>query len=189
MILAEAGEQLGGKIRTVKESGFIMETGADSIVTRKIKEMSIIKDLDLASEIVYNDTGQSYLFTMGELKPIPKESVFGIPTSLESLAKSTLVSAEGKVEALKDFYTKNETFTKDDSIGEFLEYFFGKELVENQIAPVLSGVYSGDLYDLTIDFTLPYLLDYKEKYGSIIKGFHENKEQFQSNGEQKILIV
>ena len=187
LILAEAGEQLGGKIRTVKESGFIMETGADSIVTRKIKEMSIIKDLDLESEIVYNDTGQSYLFTMGELKPIPKESVFGIPASLESLAKSTLVSAEGKVEALKDFYTKNETFTKDDSIGEFLEYFFGKELVENQIAPVLSGVYSGDLYDLTIDSTLPYLLDYKEKYGSIIKGFHENKEQFQSNGDKKFL--
>ena len=32
-LISEAGEQLGGKIRTVKESGFIMETGADSIVT------------------------------------------------------------------------------------------------------------------------------------------------------------
>ena len=74
---------------------------------------------------------------------IPEESVFGIPLSLKSLAESELVSAEGKVEALKDYYTPNETFTKHDSLGEFLESFLGKEIVQNQIAPVISGVYSG----------------------------------------------
>ena len=95
--------------------------------------------------------------------------------SLESLAKTELISAEGKVEALKDFYTKNETFTKDDSVGSFLESFLGKELVENQIAPVLSGVYSGDVYDLTIASTLPFLIDYKNKYGSIMGGLEANK--------------
>ena len=34
------------KIRTVKEGRFLMETGADSIVTRKIKNMSIIEELE-----------------------------------------------------------------------------------------------------------------------------------------------
>lgn len=186
-ILAESAPHLGGKIRSVKEGSFLMETGADSIVTRKAREMSFIEELELENKVVYNDAGQSYLFTDGELKSIPKDSVFGIPASIESLAKSSLVSAEGKVEALKDFYTKNERFTSDDSIGRFLEYFLGKELVEKQIAPVLSGVYSGDLYDLTINSTLPYVLDYKEKYGSIIKGFHINKAKFQSDGENRFL--
>jgi oxygen-dependent protoporphyrinogen oxidase len=187
LILAEASSQLGGKICTVKDGSFLMETGADSIVTRKIKDMSIIEELGLEDEIVYNQTGQSYLFTDGELNSIPKDSVFGIPASIESLAKSTLVSAEGKVEALKDFYTQNDTFTQNDSIGDFLEYFLGKELVERQIAPVLSGVYSGNLQDLTIASTLPYILEYKKKYGSIIEGFNRNKETFQSDGENKFL--
>ena len=187
LILAEASSQLGGKIRTVNEGSFIMETGADSIVTRKIKDMPIIEELGIEDEIVYNQTGKSYLFTDGELQSIPKDSVFGIPASIESLAKSTLVSAEGKVEALKDFYTQNDTFTENDSIGEFLEYFLGKELVERQIAPVLSGVYSGNLQDLTIASTLPYLLEYKKKYGSIIEGFNKNKETFRSDGENKFL--
>ncbi|KAA9016489.1 protoporphyrinogen oxidase [Niallia endozanthoxylica] len=186
LVLAEASDELGGKIRTVKTGDFIMESGADSIVARKANTMSFIKDLGLESKVVLNDTGRSYIFTDGELKPIPEESVFGIPASIESLAKSTLVSAEGKVEALKDFYTKNQTFTKNDSVGSFLEYCFGKELVEKQIAPVLSGVYSGKLSDLTIASTLPYLLDYKEEYGSIIKGFAANKDKFQS-GERKFL--
>ncbi|HZG71023.1 MAG TPA: protoporphyrinogen oxidase [Chondromyces sp.] len=187
LVLAEASGELGGKIRTVKDSGFIMEAGADSIVTRKANTMSFIEELGLEEEVVYNSTGRSFIYTEGELKPIPADAVFGIPASVESLAKSTLVSAEGKVEALKDFYTKNDTFTENDSIGDFLEFFFGKELVEKQIAPVLSGVYSGNLRDLTIASTLPYLLDYKEKYGSLIKGLEANKEKFQTSGEKKFL--
>lgn len=50
--------------------------------------------------------------------------------------------------------------------------------MERQIAPVLSGVYSGKLNELTMASTLPYLLEYKNKYGSIIKGFEENKNNF-----------
>ncbi|MGY6209419.1 protoporphyrinogen oxidase [Cytobacillus firmus] len=187
LVLAESAEQLGGKIRTVREGGFTIEAGADSIVARKANVMNFIQELGLEEAVVYNAAGRSYIYTDGELKLIPADSVFGIPASVESLAKSTLVSAEGKVEALKDFYTKNDRFTKNDSIGDFLEHFFGKELVEKQIAPVLSGVYSGNLSDLTIASTLPQVFDYKEKYGSIIRGFEENKKVFQSGGGKKFL--
>jgi protoporphyrinogen/coproporphyrinogen III oxidase len=185
LILVEALSELGGKIRTVKEEGFMMEAGADSIVARKAMGLSFIEELGLEGEVVYNDVGRSFIYSDGELKPIPIDSVFGIPASVESLVKSTLVSAEGKVEALKDFYTPNDKFTKNDSIGDFLEYFFGKELVENQIAPVLSGVYSGELSDLTIASTLPYLIDYKEEHGSIIKGLEANRKKFLGGGEKK----
>ena len=148
LVLAEAAVQLGGKIRTINQSGYIMETGADSIVARKMETMTLIEELGLEKEVVYNATGRSFIYTDEELKLIPEDAVFGIPASIESLAKSTLISDEGKVAALKDFYTKNETFTKNDSIGEFLECFLGKELVDKQIAPVLSGVYAGNLSDL-----------------------------------------
>jgi protoporphyrinogen/coproporphyrinogen III oxidase len=186
LILVESSSELAGKIRTVKEDGFVMEAGADSIVARKAMGMSFIEELGLEEEVVFNDVGRSFIYSDGELKPIPTDTVFGIPSSVESLAKSTLVSAEGKVEALKDFYTTNDRFTKDDSIGDFLECFLGKELVEKQIAPVLSGVYSGKLSDLTIASTLPYLIDYKEEHGSIIKGLEANKKKFQG-GEKKFL--
>ncbi|MGU5098889.1 hypothetical protein MAY08_31190, partial [Escherichia coli] len=128
---------------------------------------------------------RSFIYIDDELKLIPEDTVFGIPLSLESLAKSDLISSEGKVEALKDFYTKNESFTKNDSVGSFLESFLGKELVEKQISPVLSGVYSGKLSDLTIASTLPYLLDYKNKYGSIIQGLSENRQIFKGTGDKK----
>ncbi|MDR0267446.1 protoporphyrinogen oxidase [Paenibacillus sp.] len=185
--IVEASDQLGGKIRTAHDGEFTMETGADSIVTRKTNAADLIEELGLKDQVVYNATGISYIYSDGKLKQIPKEAVFGIPTSIESLATTELVSAEGKVEALKDLYTPNERFTKDDSVGDFLEAFFGKEFVEKQIAPVLSGVYSGKLSDLTIASTLPYLIDYKNEYGSIIKGLSENIAKFQSDGGKKFL--
>lgn len=186
-VLVEANEYLGGKIHTKKQNDFIMEVGADSIVARNEAITQLIDELHLEDEKVYNSTGISYIYTNNELHAIPADTVFGIPTSIESLNSSTLVSDAGKKEALKDLDFRNETFTKESSVGSFLEYFLGKELVEKQIVPVLSGVYSGDLNKLTIATTLPYLIDYKNKYGSIIKGLEENKAKFQAAANKKFI--
>ncbi|MEK3954870.1 protoporphyrinogen oxidase [Psychrobacillus sp. FSL K6-1464] len=187
LVLVEANEYLGGKIHTVLENDFIMEVGADSIVARNESIIQLIEELQLEDEKVYNSTGISYIYTNNELHAIPADSVFGIPASIESLNSSTLVSELGKKEALKDLEIPNETFTKESSVGSFLEYFLGKELVEKQVVPVLSGVYSGDLNKLSIASTLPYLIDYKNKYGSIMKGLEENKAQFQASANKKFI--
>lgn len=187
LTLIEANEYLGGKLRTIKKDGFSMETGADSIVARHSNVITFIEELQLEDKVVYNTTGVSYIYTNNELHKIPTDTVFGIPTSKESLFSSTLISAEGKQEALRDFETKNEYFTLESSIGEFLEYFLGKELVRKQIAPVLSGVYSGNLNNLTIASTLPYLLEYKNTYGSIMEGLYQNRESFKLSAKKKFL--
>lgn len=187
LVLIEKEPELGGKIRTIKDPEFIMETGADSIVARHASVKPLIEELQLEERVVYNGTGISYLYANNELHAIPADTVFGIPMNEEALFSSTLVSEEGKKAAMKDFESKNESFTRDSSIGEFLEAFLGKELVENQIAPVLSGVYSGNLYELTLASTLPYLVDYKNEYGSIIKGLGENKAKFQGAANKKFV--
>ena len=187
LVLVESNDYLGGKIHSVHNGEFIMETGADSIVARNEGVLPLVEDLQLEDELVYNATGISYIYTNNELHAIPADTVFGIPTSEESLESSTLVSEEGKEEALKDFDLPNEIFTKESSIGSFLEHFLGKELVEKQIAPVLSGVYSGDLDKLTLASTLPYLVDYKDEYGSIIKGLGANREQFLAAANKKFI--
>ncbi|WP_096199533.1 protoporphyrinogen oxidase [Bacillus sp. FJAT-45350] len=187
LILVEKNEYLGGKIHTVLNGEYKIETGADSIVARHESVMPLVTDLQLENEVAYNATGISYIYTNNELHPIPKDTVFGIPTSKESLFSSTLVSDEGKKLALKDYEMVNDHFTLESSIGEFLEHFLGKELVEKQIAPVLSGVYSGNINELTLASTLPYLLEYKQQYGSIIEGLNKNKEKFQTAANKKFL--
>ncbi|MFJ3390672.1 protoporphyrinogen oxidase [Lysinibacillus sp. NPDC086135] len=187
LVLVEKNTYLGGKLHSAYEQGFIMETGADSIVARHKGVMELVEELNFEQNLVYNETGISYIYTNNELHAIPADSTFGIPMSLQSLEESTLVSEEGKKEALKDLTMPNERFTKESTIGEFLTYYLGEELVQNQIAPVLAGVYSGDLNQLSIASTLPYLIDYKNDYGSIIKGFDANREQFVKAANKKFI--
>ncbi|WP_332650272.1 protoporphyrinogen oxidase [Lysinibacillus sp. 54212] len=187
LILIERNEYLGGKIHSEQVEGFIMETGADSIVARHPGVLELVRELDFEDELVYNETGISYIHTNNELHAIPAGSTFGIPMSSESLHASTLISEEGKARALQELTMPNTNFTKESSIGEFLEYFLGEEIVRKQIAPVLAGVYSGDLYSLSLASTLPYLVDYKNDYGSIIKGFEANRAQFEKAANKKFI--
>lgn len=187
LVLLEAHSYLGGKIHTVENTEFIMETGADSVVSRKEGVAELLDELDLQEDLAYNATGTSYIYRDKSLYKIPEDTVFGIPMSAEALFNSELVSLEGKKAAMADFFTVNETFTIDSSIGEFLEAFLGKEMVEKQISPVLSGVYSGKLHELTLATTMPYLLDYKNKYGSIMRGLALNKEKHQSKDNKKFV--
>ncbi|MFJ7732782.1 protoporphyrinogen oxidase [Lysinibacillus sp. NPDC097231] len=187
LVLIEKNTYLGGKLHSAYEQGFVLETGADSIVARHKGVMELVEELNFEQNLVYNETGISYIYTNNELHAIPSDSTFGIPMSLQSLEQSTLVSQEGKKAALKDLTMPNEGFTKESSIGEFLTYYLGEELVQNQIAPVLAGVYSGDLSQLSIASTLPYLIDYKNDYGSIIKGFDANREQFVKAANKKFI--
>ncbi|HBT73262.1 MAG TPA: protoporphyrinogen oxidase, partial [Lysinibacillus sp.] len=187
LVRVEKNTYLGGKLYSTHEQGFIMETGADSIVARHKGVMELVQELDFEENLVYNETGISYIYTNNELHAIPADSTFGIPMSLASLEQSTLITEQGKQDALKDLTLPNKDFTKESSIGEFLTYYLGEELVKNQIAPVLAGVYSGDLHQLSIASTLPYLIDYKNEYGSIIKGFDANREQFAKAANKKFI--
>ena len=187
LILIERNNYLGGKIHSAHDGGFIMETGADSIVARHPGVLELVRELDFESELVYNETGISYIHTNNELHAIPAGSTFGIPMSEESLHASTLISEEGKQRVLQDLQLPNTNFTKESSIGEFLEYFLGEEIVQKQIAPVLAGVYSGNLYQLSLASTLPYLVDYKNNYGSILKGFEANRQQFEKAANKKFI--
>lgn len=187
LILVEKNEYLGGKIHSEHDKGFIMETGADSMVARHPSVLQLVRELNFEDELVYNETGISYIHTDNQLHAIPAGSTFGIPMSRESLMASTLISEQAKERFLQDEAIENTRFTKDNSIGEFLEYFIGEEIVRKQIAPVLAGVYSGDLYQLSLASTLPYLVDYKNEYGSIMKGFEANREQFEKAANKKFI--
>lgn len=96
LVLVEANDYLGGKIHTVMKDDLIMETGADSIVARNKNVLPFVKELNLEKELVYNATGISYIHTQNKLLEIPKDSIFGIPMTLEALFTSELISTRGK---------------------------------------------------------------------------------------------
>lgn len=171
--LVEASDRLGGKIGTVKRDGFTIERGPDSFLARKKAAVDLINELGLENQLVRNATGQSYIFVNGKLQKIPAGSFMGIPTEVQPFLFSRLFSIKGKLQASLDYIKPKGKRQADQSLGLFFRRRFGDELVENLIEPLLSGIYSGDIDDMSLMATFPNFYELEQKHGSLIKGLRK----------------
>jgi oxygen-dependent protoporphyrinogen oxidase len=62
-----------------------------------------------------------------------------------------------------------------ETLASFFERRFGREIVEYALDPFVAGIYAGDPRRLLVEYAFPTLLAYERQYGSVIKGFIQNK--------------
>lgn len=168
--LVEASDRLGGKIATVHQDGFTIERGPDSFLSRKIAAVKLIEELGLEKELVRNATGQAHILVGKKLHKIPPGSFMGVPTEARPFLFSNLFSVKGKLRAGFDYILPKGKAVEDQSLGFFFRRRFGDELVENLIEPLLSGIYSGDIDEMSLMATFPNFYELEQKHGSLIKG-------------------
>lgn len=173
IVLIEEKEQLGGKIQTIQQDGYVIERGPDSFLERKHPAVNLAKNLGIEDELVRNTTGQAYILVGEHLHPMPKGSFMGVPTDLDVFMETDLLSAEGKERVKQDLLLPKTDVVGDQSLGQFFRYRFGDELVENIIEPLLSGVYSGNLDEMSLFATFPQFYELEQTYGSLIKGLQQ----------------
>lgn len=168
--LFEKSGAFGGKIQTVHQEGFVIERGPDSFLKRKPAMLELIEDLGLTDRLIENKTGKSYILKEGQLHLIPPGSVMGVPTSIHAVMETGLLSMDGKARALNDLFIPKLPPFEDISVGDFFAKRFGEELVDHLISPLLSGIYAGDIYKLSLATTLPQFLNAESEQGSLMLG-------------------
>jgi oxygen-dependent protoporphyrinogen oxidase len=171
--LIEASDRLGGKIKTNKKNGFIIEQGPDSFLARKEPAVKLAKDLGLEDDLIRNGTGQSYILVRNKLHKMPTGAFMGIPTQAKPFLFSGIFSMKGKLRAGADYVLPKGKAVSDQSLGGFFRRRFGDELVENLIEPLLSGIYAGDIDDMSLMATFPNFYNLEQKHRSLIKGLQE----------------
>jgi oxygen-dependent protoporphyrinogen oxidase len=173
--LIEAGGRLGGAMRTVQIEGVTLEGGPDSFLTRKPWAETLARELGLAADLIATrpEARGASLFWHGRLEPIPAGVVNGVPTDLRALWRSDVLSLAGKLAALMDLVRPPGHPTGDVSLGAFLARRFGREVVERLAAPMLSGIYAGDIWALSLLATAPDLASILDRYGSLSRGLRE----------------
>ena len=93
-----------------------------------------------------------------------------IPTNVEAILKTRLVSWFSKARMGLDFLLPAKAVNGDESLGAFVSRRLGREAYENLIEPLMSGIYAGDGDALSLAATFPYLRDLELKYGSLARG-------------------
>ncbi|KGL45493.1 protoporphyrinogen oxidase [Listeria booriae] len=174
LVLLEAGTKVGGKIDTMKRDGYIIERGPDSFLRRKPEMQDLVKDLGMEDCLVENATGENFVLAKQGLHAIPKGSIMGIPTRFRPFFKSRLLSSSGKFRVLGDlFLGKKRVANEDMALGTFLRARVGDEMVDNILEPLMSGIYAGDLDEMSAEATGEQFLKLEDEHGSLLKGVRQ----------------
>ncbi|MCA1056457.1 protoporphyrinogen oxidase [Rossellomorea aquimaris] len=178
--LVEATHRLGGKIQTLKQDGYIIERGPDSFVPRNQSPITLAKEIGLDDTLVASTWGKSYVIAGGELYPMPGGSIIGIPTQIAPFITTNLFSLTGKMRAAADFILPRSTSSEDQSLGRFFRRRMGDEVVDNLIEPLLTGIYAGDIDQLSLMSTFPELHEIEQKHRSLIAGIKKAASRYEN---------
>ena len=114
------------------------------------------------------------------LEPLPDGLAMMIPTNVQAILATRLVSWFGKARMGLDFMLPPHAPNGDESLGAFVSRRLGREAYENLIEPLMSGIYAGNGDRLSLASTFPYLLDLEQKYGSLARGALEMRKKMPS---------
>jgi oxygen-dependent protoporphyrinogen oxidase len=172
----ESGPGWGGKIVTERvalgDRRFIIEGGPDTFLSTKPYATALCRELGLGNRLHgTNPSARStYVLKQGRLLPLPEGLAMMVPTSVQAMLRTRLVSWPGKARLALDLILPARPVNGDESLGAFIGRRLGREAYENLIEPLLSGIYAGDGDRLSLASTFPYLRDLELKHGSLARG-------------------
>ena len=189
VLLLEASDRFGGKLKTERVGGFTLEAGADSFLSRKPQAVALCKELGINDKLIgrlplpSEKSHRAWVKRHDELHPLPDGLTGLIPTNLDALQTTTLLSAEGKARIAQEPEIPHEKAEEDQSVGEFVSNRLGREAYENIVEPLMSGIYAADGDQLSLQSTFPQLAQIVNKHGSLIGGLQSVTPPVQTGEE------
>jgi oxygen-dependent protoporphyrinogen oxidase len=167
--LYESSPRLGGVLRTEKIDGCIVEAGPDSFVTEKPWAADLCRTLGIGDQLIgSNDTNRkTYILTRGRLVEMPDGLMFMVPTKILPTGFSPLFSWKTKLRMTRELFHTPRSVDHDESVADFVERHYGRELVDRLADPLLSGVYGGESATLSVRAVLPRFAEMERTHGSL----------------------
>jgi protoporphyrinogen/coproporphyrinogen III oxidase len=171
-ILYEASPRFGGVLRTEHINGCVVEAGPDSFVSEKPWASDLCRALGIGDQLIgSNDAGRkTYILTRGRLIEMPDGLMFMVPTKILPTALSPLFSWKTKLEMAKEFFHPPRAADRDESVAEFVERHYGREVVDRLADPLLSGIYGGESAQLSVRAVLARFVEMERTHGSLGRG-------------------
>ena len=162
----EADSRPGGKIWSEQANGFLCEKGANGFLDSKPKTLELCKSLGIDPVRSNENAKKRFIFSGGKLKALPESPV--------SFIKSDLLTWGGKLRLLLEL--KAPKGPPDETVADFIIRRLGSEALEKLIDPMVSGIYAGDPYNMSIKNCFPRIKELELEYGSLIKALIKLKK-------------
>lgn len=170
VVLVEADDRLGGKVRTETSDGLLVEHGPDSFVAYRPAALKLIDELGLSGDVIsVSGTRTVYLRSRGRLRPLPAGMGMVLPTRLWPFVTTGILSPVDKLRAGCDLFLPRRLRDGEDvSIGGFLRSRLGSGIVQRFADPMVGGIYGAGVDELSLDAVLPSLRADEARHRSLM---------------------
>lgn len=176
----------GGKLRTSPVAGIQVDESADAFLARVPEAIDLCAELGIEAELVSPSTGRAYVWAGSELRPLPQDQLLGVPTDLDAVAASGILSPEGLARAADDLAQGGDdpAPTGDEAIGELVRRHLGDEVHDRLVAPLIGGIWAGDCDQLSVEVAAPTLAEARRRDTSLIRGARAVRAAAMANRER-----
>ncbi|SMO46424.1 protoporphyrinogen oxidase [Balnearium lithotrophicum] len=160
----EREERPGGKMRTVYEKGYIVETGPNGFLDGKPYTLNLVKALGIEDKL-YRSSDKSrkrFIYTNGRLVRLPENPI--------AFLSSYLLSWKGKLRLVGELFVPPKRDLSDETLADFARRRIGEEALEKLLDPMVAGIFAGDPERMSLKASFPAIYQLEKKYGGLIKG-------------------
>lgn len=159
--LIEASTRAGGSVQTVREAGWSVELGPNTLQLESAADAELLKSLGLETEILDADlsAARRFIAWQGQVHTLGAR-----PTSL---LRSALLTWAGKCRLLAEIFVPRGTDT-NESLTALVERRMGQEAADRLLDPMVNGIFAGDPGRLLAKYALPALVEMEREHRSIL---------------------
>ena len=168
-LLVEASGRLGGKVRTERVDGFLVESGPDSFISYRPAAVDLCRELGLGEALIRPSEPRTvHVRVGGRFVPLPEGIGLVLPTRLRPLVTTPMFSPLEKLRIGLDLVLPRARDEGDVAVGPFLRRRLGDPLVERLAGPLIGGVYGTPIDELSLDAVVPQLREAERDHRSLI---------------------
>jgi oxygen-dependent protoporphyrinogen oxidase len=172
----ESEKQAGGKMRTVYENGYIIETGPNGFLDGKPYTLNLVKALGIEDRL-YRSSDKArkrFIYTNGRLVRLPENPI--------AFLSSYLLSWKGKLRLVGEFFVPPKKDLSDETLGDFARRRIGEEALEKLLDPMVAGIFAGDPDRMSLKAAFPAIFYLERQYGGLIKGLIAKMKEAKKKG-------
>ncbi len=179
----EATDRIGGKLQRSSVPGlsFSLDDGADAFLARVPDALELCRELGI-DDLAHPATGRAFVYAHGALRPLPASHLLGLPTDLDDLASTGLLSPAGLERARADLDTDAPPCTGDLSVGALVRDRLGDEVCDHLVEPLLGGINAGEADRLSTAAVAPQIWACATTGGSLMRAAAEVRDRSVASG-------
>jgi len=162
VVVLEASARSGGKIRTERDAGHIVEWGPQGFLDNAPDTLELARaaGLDDALVAAADASADRFILRGGRLR--------AVPTSPVAFASSDLLPLTGRLRVFGEPFARRRP-ASDETVFDFARRRIGRQAAEILVDSMVTGVFAGDSRRLSLRATFPKMYAMESEHGSLTR--------------------